>query len=51
MILFKKIRKTYYPQVFLEECIYIVKKKISKYISDDLETSSSDSDEGISKKE
>ena len=30
--------KNYYPQVFLEECKYVVKwKKISKYIIDDIE--------------
>ena len=33
--------KTYYPQVFLEECKCIVKeKKMPKYITDDLEISS-----------
>ena len=43
--------KNYYPQVFLEECKYIVKeKKIPKYIIDDLEISS-DSDKKISDKE
>ena len=36
--------KNYYPQVFLEECKYVVKeKKITKYIIDDIEISS-DSD-------
>ena len=36
--------KNYYPQVFLEECQYVVKeKKIPKYIIDDIEISS-DSD-------
>ena len=36
--------KNYYPQVFLEECKYVVKeKKIPKYIIDDIEVSS-DSD-------
>ena len=31
----------YYPQVFLEECNYVVKeKKISKYIFDDIDISS-----------
>ena len=36
--------KKYYPQVFLEECKYVVKeKKIPKYIIDDIEISS-DSD-------
>ena len=50
-----------YPQVFLEECKYVVKeKKISKYIVDDIEISSDsdiensdeeNSDEKISEKE
>ena len=32
--------KNYYPQVFLEECKYLVKaKKITKYIIDDIEIS------------
>ena len=36
--------KNYYPQVFLEECKYIItEKKIPKYIIDDIEISS-DSD-------
>ena len=36
--------KHYYPQVFLEECKYVVKEKeIPKYIIDDIEMSS-DSD-------
>ena len=36
--------ENYYPQVFLEECKYVVKgKKIPKYIIDDIEISS-DSD-------
>ena len=31
----------YYPQVFLEQCKYVIKeKKISKYITDNRETSS-----------
>ena len=43
--------KNYYPQVFLEECKYIVKeKKIPKYIIDDTEISS-DSDRQNSDKE
>ena len=30
----------YYPQVFLEECKYVVKEKnMSKYITDDIEIS------------
>ena len=37
--------KNYYPQVFLEECKYIVKeKKVTRNITGDLEISS-DSDE------
>ena len=43
--------KNYYPQVFLEECKYIVKeKKIPKYIIDDIEISF-DSDRENSDKE
>ena len=35
--------KNYYPQVFLEECKYVVKeKKIPKYINDDIEIYYSD---------
>ena len=41
-----KTGKNYYPQVFLEECKYIIKeKKVIRYITDDLEISSGDSDE------
>ena len=44
--------KDYYPQVFLEECKYVVKeKKKSKFITDNIETSSDDSDTGNSDKE
>ena len=48
--------KNYYPQVFLEECKYVVKKKkIPKYIIDDIEVSSNsdreNSDEENSDKE
>ena len=33
--------KNYYPQVFLEECKYVVKeKKMPEYITDDIEISS-----------
>ena len=34
--------KNYYPQVFFEECKYVVKekKKMLKYITDDIEISS-----------
>ena len=43
--------KNYYPQVFLEECKYVVKEnKIPKYITDDIEISS-DSDRKNSDKE
>ena len=37
--------KNYYPQVFLEECKYIIKeKKMPEYITDKIEISSDDSD-------
>ena len=36
--------KDYYPQVFLEERKYVVKKRASKFITDDIEISSYDSD-------
>ena len=40
--------KNYYPQVFLEECKYVVKdKKTSKLIIEDIEISSDDSDNEI----
>ena len=40
-----KMGKNYYQQVVLEECKYIVKeKKISKFITDELEISSDESD-------
>ena len=43
--------KNYYPQLFLEECKYDVKeKKMSKYIIEDLEYSSDESDKEDSKK-
>ena len=43
--------KNYYPQVFLEECKYVVKeKKIPKYIIDNIGISS-DSDRGNSDEE
>ena len=39
-----KMGKNYYPQVFLEECKYIVKKKkTTRLNNDDLENSSDDS--------
>ena len=44
-----KMRKNYYPQVFLEECKYTVKEK-SRYISDDSKNFSDDSDEEASDK-
>ena len=38
-----KIRKMYYPQVFLEECRYVKRKnKMVRYINDDIEITSSD---------
>ena len=37
--------KDYYPQLFLEECKYVIKeKKMSKFITDDIEISCNDSD-------
>ena len=37
--------KDFYPQVFLEECKYVVKeKKDVKFITDSIEISSDDSD-------
>ena len=48
MILIESVHskgKNYYPQVFLEECKYVVQeKKISNYIIDDINISSDDSD-------
>ena len=42
----------YYPEVFVEECKYAVKeKKMSEYITDDIETSSDDSDREDSNEE
>ena len=36
--------KDYYPQVLLEECKYVVKeRKMSKFVTDDIEISSNDS--------
>ena len=40
-----RTNKNYYLQIFLEECKFVVKeKKMSEYITDDIETSSDDSD-------
>ena len=47
--------KNYYPKVFLEECKYVAKKKIPKYIIDDIEiffeSDKENSDDGNSDKE
>ena len=44
--------KIYYPQVFLEECKYVVKeKKIPEYITEDIELSSDGSDRQDSNEE
>ena len=44
--------KDYYPHVFLEECKYVVKeKKMSKFITDDIEISFDDSDRENSNEE
>ena len=40
-----KIGKNYYQQVFLEQCRYVIKEyKMTKFIKDELEISSDDSD-------
>ena len=40
-----RTNKNYYPQMFLEECKFVVKeKKMPEYITDDIEISSNDSD-------
>ena len=46
-----KIGKNYYPQVFLRKFIYIVKKWVFRYITDDLEILSGASDKTNSDKE
>ena len=44
--------KNYNPQVFLEECKYVIKeKKMLEYITDEIEISSHDSDAKNSNKE
>ena len=47
--------KHYYPQVFLEECRYVVKKTMPEYITDHIKISSDsdreDSDQKISNEE
>ena len=40
--------KNYHPQVFLEDCQYTVRKKVSRYNSDDSKISFHDSDEEAS---
>ena len=40
-----RTNKNYYPQILLEQCKFVVKeKKMPEYITDDIETSSDDSD-------
>ena len=59
VVLIKSVFKTgknYYPQVFLEECKYVIKeKKTPEYITDNVEISSDsereDFDEGNSNQE
>ena len=47
---FFRTSKNYYPQVFLEECKYVVKeKKIPKYIINDIEISSHSDEENSDK--
>ena len=43
--------KNYYPKVFLEECKYIVKKKMFNYVPNDIKISSDDSDKECSDKQ
>ena len=44
--------KNYYPQVFIEECKYVVKeKKMHEYITNDIEIFSDDSDKENSDEE
>ena len=44
-----KMGKNYYPQLFLEKCEFIAKqKKTSRYINNDIETSSDDLDRAAS---
>ena len=44
--------KNYYPHVFLEECKYVVKEKeMPKYIIEDIEISSDESDKKNSDEE
>ena len=41
-----KMGKNYYPQVFLEECKYIIKEnEVIRHITEDLQISSDDSGE------
>ena len=45
-----KIYENYYPQIFLEEFKYVVKKKeVTRHITEELEVSSDDSDESNEK--
>ena len=51
MVLFLKTSKNYNPQVFLEECKYVVKEKmIPKCIIVDIEISSDSDKENLMKK-
>ena len=44
--------ENYYPQLFLEECKFVVKeKKILEYMTDDIEIYSDDCDRGFSDEE
>ena len=48
MILLWKVNKKNYPQVYLEECKYKIKKiRMSRFINDELESDSSDSDSDL----
>ena len=39
-----RVNKMYYPQTLLEECKYEIKNKMGKFISGDLNPSSSDNE-------
>ena len=47
-----RVNKRYYPQIFLEECKYVIRKnKMEKVINDDLDLSSSDESDNESDNE
>ena len=47
-----RVNKKYYPQTFLEECKYVIRKnKMEKIINDDLDLSSSEESDNESDNE